>query len=215
MSHSSALGLSLARSTCFCWVLRVQGFHNSRCERTDALVVRPGLGVCLALMALSHGLKLTCSGFNFWLNPLFGFPPVSVFSIGWCQVLPEMPGAFGICWNNLSCFFILFFFFLQVGEAQAVLAEAWLICGSSSVLCITFSFCTGYRISYTFFVCVDPAPRQHRREKRIREYKQHVSIWKMCFFAWGISLLISALLWSRWKYLNKYWMDYHEILHSV
>lgn len=109
----------------------------------------------------------------------------------------------------------LFFFFIQVGEAQAVLAEAWLICGSSSVLCITFSFCTGYRISYTFFVCVDPAPRQHRREKRIREYKQHVSIWKMCFFAWGISLLISALLWSRWKYLNKYWMDYHEILHSV
>lgn len=33
----------------------VQGFHNSRCKRTDALVVRPGRRVCFALMAQSHG----------------------------------------------------------------------------------------------------------------------------------------------------------------
>lgn len=50
------LGLShLASFSTFCWVFRVQGFHNSRCEWTDALVVRPGLRVCFALMALSHG----------------------------------------------------------------------------------------------------------------------------------------------------------------
>lgn len=155
MSHSSALDLSLARSTCFCWVLRVQGFHNSHCKRTDALVVRPGLRVCLALMALSHGPKLTCSGFNFWLNPLSGFPPVSFFQLadtGFCLKCQEPLVFAEILWV------VFFYFFIQVGKAQAVLAEAWLICGSSSMLCITFSFCTGFRISYIFLFVLIQLP---------------------------------------------------------
>lgn len=212
MSHSSALDLSLARSACFCWVLRVQGFHNSHCKRTDALVVRPGLRVCLALMALSHGPKLTCSGFNFWLNPLSGFPPVSFFQLAdtrfWLKC--QEPLVFAeILW---VVFFVFFYSSWQSpGCLSRGLTDLWFL------FCVMHYIFLLYRLQNLvyFFVCVDPAPRQHRREKRIREYKQHVSIWKMCFFAWGISLLISALLWSRWKYLNKYWTDYHEILHSV
>lgn len=128
----------------------------------------------------------------------------------------------GSAWNARSLwyllkyselFFLVFFYssWQSPGCLSRGLTDLWFL------FCVMHYIFLLYRLQNLvyFFVCVDPAPRQHRREKRIREYKQHVSIWKMCFFAWGISLLISALLWSRWKYLNKYWTDYHEILHSV
>lgn len=138
---------------------RVQGFHNSPCKWTDALVVRPGLRVCFALMALSHGptnsleicffnwraLVLTSSWthsldfhlfllfffFSYWLVLFHGIGPT----------LHEMPGAFGICWNHLRIFFLV-----HVGEAQAV---QWKFDGFVvSHLCsaLHFFFCTWTRL---------------------------------------------------------------------
>lgn len=132
---------------------RVQGFHNSPCKWTDALVVRPGLRVCFALMALSHGptnsleicffnwraLVLTSSWthsldfhlfllfffFSYWLVLFHGIGPT----------LHEMPGAFGICWNHLRIFFSC-----SCWWGPGCPVEVWRICGFSSVFCITFLF---------------------------------------------------------------------------
>lgn len=137
----------------FCWVFRVQGFHNRHCEWTDALVVRPGLRVCFALMALTHGptysLKIC---FLNWRSLVLtsgwthfsGFPPVFFFFLHWLVLfhgigptLQEMPGVFGIRWNHL---WLLIFFLYSCWWGPG-----WLICGSSSVFCLTFSFCTWTR----------------------------------------------------------------------
>lgn len=122
----------------FCWVFRVQGFHNNRCKRTDALVVSSGLTVCFALTAPSHGptkpqicFFLSLLGFDLYFNQISEFPPVSVFYLG-CNTAPsEMPGDFGICWNHLSSF---------CSYLWCSGCLLWLICGWSFVFWSEFSF---------------------------------------------------------------------------
>lgn len=101
--------------------------------------------------------QLTCSVFNFWLNPRSGFPPVFLFSfsfffhVGWfCfhgigPTLLEMPGAFGICWNHLRPPLFLKKFCSWLVQPCLSRWDVWLTCGSSSVLCVTFSSCMSTR----------------------------------------------------------------------
>lgn len=96
----------------FRWIFSVQGFHNNRCEWTDALVVRPGLRVCFALMAPSHrqtnslemcffnwrALVLTSGwthSLDFHLFFFFFFLLLHWLGLfhGICPTLHEMPGA--------------------------------------------------------------------------------------------------------------------------
>lgn len=55
---------------------------------------------------------------------------------------------FGICWNHLRL-------------------DVWLICGSCSLFCIPFSFCTWTRLDCHAFVCVNATPRQHTEVRKI------------------------------------------------
>lgn len=138
---------------------RVQGFHNSPCKWTDALVVRPGLRVCFALMALSHGptnsleicffnwraLVLTSSwthSLDFHLFLLFFF-----FHTGWFCFM-ELVRLCMKCQEPLVFAGIIsgFFFLVHVGEAQAV---QWKFDGFVvSHLCsaLHFFFCTWTRL---------------------------------------------------------------------
>lgn len=124
-----------------CWVFRVQGFHNRHCEWTDALVVRPGLRVCFALMALTHGptYSLKICFFNWrslvltsgWTH-FSGFPPVfSFFYIGWFCFM-ESVRLCKKCQESLVFAEIisgfLFFFCIHVGEAQADWFVVLLLC---------------------------------------------------------------------------------------
>lgn len=136
----------------FYWFLRVQGIHSPY-EWTDALVVRPGLQVCFALIAQSHGPtnSLKICFFNWralvltssWTHSLdfhLFFFSFLFLNIGWfCFMelvrLHEMPGAFGMCWNPLRQVF-----FCSCWWGQGCPVEVWLICGSSSVFCITVHF---------------------------------------------------------------------------
>lgn len=88
--------------------------------------------------------QLTFSGFNFWLNPLLWISTCFFFFLHWLVLfhgigptLQEMPGVFGIRWNHL---WLLIFFLYSCWWGPG-----WLICGSSSVFCLTFSFCTWTR----------------------------------------------------------------------
>lgn len=142
--------------------------------------------------------QLMCSVFNFWLNPLSGFPPVFLFSfffscVGWfCfhgigLTLLEMPGAFGICWNHLRPFL----FSAHVGAAPSVsvgrLIDLW------------FVFCAMHYIFFLYvnqprqartFICVNAAPRQHTE---LWKYKEHVSIWKPLLSFFFLNVCVLAL----------------------
>lgn len=141
----------------FYWFFRVQGVH-SHCEWTDALVVRPGLQVCFALMALSHGptnslkicffnwraLVLTSSwthSLDFHLFFFFLFFILAGFvSWNWSDS----------AWNARSLWYVLKSsqagFFCSCWWGQGCPVEVWLICGSSFVFCIMVHFQT--------FVCL-------------------------------------------------------------
>lgn len=171
----------------FCWVFRVQGFHNRHCEWTDALVVRPGLRVCFALMALTHGptYSLKICFFNWrslvltsgWTH-FSGFPPVFFFFLHWLVLfhgigptLQEMPGVFGIRWNHL--WLLIFFFVFMLVRPR--LTDLWFF------FCVLsfFLYMNQTRLSRTF-VCVNASPRRHTEIRN----KEHVSIWTLwCVFS--------------------------------
>lgn len=76
--------------------------------------------------------QLTFSGFNFWLNPLLWISTCFFFFLHWLVLfhgigptLQEMPGVFGIRWNHL---WLLIFFCIHVGEAQADWFVVLLLC---------------------------------------------------------------------------------------
>lgn len=167
-----------------CWVFRVQGFHNRHCEWTDALVVRPGLRVCFALMALTHGptYSLKICFFNWrslvltsgWTH-FSGFPPVFFFFLHWLVLfhgigptLQEMPGVFGIRWNHL--WLLIFFFVFMLVRPR--LTDLWFFfCVLSYIF---FLYMNQTRLSRTF-VCVNASPRRHTEIRN----KEHVSIWTL------------------------------------
>lgn len=71
---------------------------------------------------------------NLWLNKVSRFPPVSVFSLGCGLTRHEMPGRL---WHLLKQSLSLF---VLICEAPTVMVEVWLICGSSFVFWVAFSF---------------------------------------------------------------------------
>lgn len=100
--------------------------------------------------------QLKCSGSNFWLNPLTGFPPVFFFFFytGWvCFMefarLHEMPGAL---WYLLKS--------SQAGR----LTDLWFL---FSVLCSIFLLCVNQTRLCHAFVGVNATPRQHTEVRKI------------------------------------------------
>lgn len=172
-----ALGLRYPGFLCaFCWVFRVQGFHN-RLKWSDALVVKPGPWVCFALMALSHNpassLEMLCSALGLtsaWTYSLYFH--LFFFHVGrFCfhRIGPaslEMPGSFGICWNHL------WLFLFMSARPRLHFNQVSLICGSSSVFGLTVSFCawTPPTVKPLFVVILIPKSRTE-----FRKYKEHVS----------------------------------------
>lgn len=164
LSHGGSLGV-------FCWVLGVQGF-NSPCDWTDALVVRPGLRVCFALMVLSHGPtnSLEICFFNWralvltsgWTLSLDFHLFFLFFHVGWFCFMESVRLCMKcqeplVCAEIISCWW---------GPGCPV--DVWLICGSSSVFCITFSFCTWTRLDCLIHLVVLMQLRDTMSSENIR-----------------------------------------------
>lgn len=89
--------------------------------------------------------QLTFSGFNFWLNPLlwistcFFLFSTLAGSVSWNR--SDSARNARSLWYSLKSSLASYFFFLY----SCWWGPGWLICGSSSVFCLTFSFCTWTR----------------------------------------------------------------------